>query len=139
MSYLLDTCFLSELVKPEPSSSVTAWLAAREETDLYVSVLTLGEILKGVERLPDSRRRRNLQQWVERDLRERFHGRWIDVDIDVCKTWGRMLAEAESEGTTLPAVGSLLAASAITRGLTVVTRTTQDFEKTGVKIVNPWN
>ncbi len=138
MKYLLDTCVLSEFVKPWPSARVVAWLAARPEASLFLSVLTLGELQRGIERLPSSRRRTSLQAWIDLDLRERFAGRLLDVTEKVALTWGSVQAEAENWGQTLPAVDALLGATALVHGLVVVTRNEADLGRTGARVVDPW-
>ena len=139
MTFLLDTCVLSELVKPQPEESVLAWVASRNEHDLFLSVITLGELHKGIARLPRSRRRSDLGEWVERDLALRFHGRILDVDAAVAADWGRMLGLAETRGRPLTAIDALIAATAKAHGHSVVTRNEADFEPTGVSMINPWD
>lgn len=138
MKSLLDTCLISELVKPDPSIAVLDWLQAQDECDLYLSVLTLGELAKGIEKLPDSRRRRDLREWLDRELKPRFHGRWLPIDLRVAALWGSLLAQAERSGRPLPAIDALLAATAINSDLTLVTRNVADFASTGVALHNPW-
>ena len=138
MSYLLDTCLLSELVKPTPSPPVLTWLGQRDESELYVSVLTLGELTKGLETLPESKRRQQVQAWIANDMRHRFQGRWIDIDASICTVWGKLLAASESRGYSFPAVDALIAAAAVSRGLILVTRNTKDFANSGVGLLNPW-
>jgi len=132
---LLDTCVVSELAKPRPDPGVAAWVTAEDEADLYLSVLTLGEIRKGVERLPDAPRKDVLRAWLETDLPARFRGRVLAVDAAVADTWGQMLARSTQ---TLPAVDSLIAATARAHGLVVVTRNATDFSRCGVEVVDPW-
>lgn len=139
MKYLLDTCVLSELIKPEPSARVVEWITAQDELRLYCSVITLGEIHKGIHRLPDSRKRTLLHQWVETDLLRRFAGRWLDVTLDVAERWGRMAAERERVGSPLPVLDGLIAAIALTNGMTVVTRDEKHVAATGVEVFNPWS
>lgn len=138
MSYLLDTCLVSELVKPKPSQRVTGWLEEQDERSLYLSVVTLGELTKGVGKLGPSKRRRQLEDWLKNDLHQRFLGRWIDVDPEISVTWGKILAHAESVGQPMPAVDALIAATAVNRSLTLVTRNTDDFGHSGASLFNPW-
>jgi predicted nucleic acid-binding protein len=135
---LLDTCVLSEFAKPQPNPAVLAWLAAQDETALFLSVLTLGELQKGIEKLPNSRRRTSLQEWLDHDMRERFAGRLLEVTEEIALTWGRLQGEAERRGQTLPAIDALLAATALANGLVVVTRNEPDIRRTGVRVVDPW-
>jgi len=136
--YLLDTCVLSEPVRKRPSKRVTNWLAAQEERQLCLSALTLGELQKGISKLPAGSRRSALRTWVERDLRARFAGRVLPVDEAVALQWGALVAESEREGRPLPVLDSLLGATALAHGLTLVTRNTSHLEGTPVRLLNPW-
>ena len=135
MTYLIDTNVLSELRRKEPTRGVAEWFSQRPATTLYVSVLTLGEIRKGVDMLPDSDRKFALLDWLEVDLTAFFIGRILSIDVSVADRWGRLIAQA---GRPTPAIDSLLAATAIHHGLKLVTRNTQDFEFPGLEVVNPW-
>lgn len=139
MNYLLDTCLLSELRKPEPDAGVVAWLTDVDENRLYISVLTLGEIQKGVAKLEEGRRKHAFQHWLERDLVQRFAGRILAIDTDVALEWGLLTAHAERNGKPAPVIDSLLAVTAINRNLTLVTRNDKDFAAYPVKVLNPWN
>lgn len=134
MSYLVDTNVLSELRRRQPQPEVVAWFAQRPRQTLYISVLTLAEIRKGIERL-DAVRQQLLLVWLEVDLPNYFLGRLLAVDARTADRWGRLLGTA---GRPLPAVDSLLAATALQHDLTLVTRNTEDFEATGVRLINPW-
>ena len=138
MNFLLDTCILSEVVKPKPDKKVVAWLKKQDEETLYISALTFGEIHKGIARLPPSRRKETLHQWVEQDLRDRFRNRILDVTLAVAKVWGEIQGKSELEGQPLPAIDGLIAATALAHDLTVVTRNTADMEQSGVALLNPW-
>ena len=135
MSYLLDTNVISEVVKRKPDKRVIAWLNELPVDALFVSVLTLGEIRKGVERLGDGKRREKLRLWLEHDLPEWFNGRILAVDTPVADRWGRLLAEA---GRPLPTIDSLLAATALHHELRLVTRNAGDFDFSGLLVVDPW-
>lgn len=139
MRYLLDTCVVSEFVKPQPSASVLSWLDARDEISLFLSVLTLGELQKGIEKLPSSRRRTALQAWLDHDLPERFAGRLVEVDEEVALTWGKLQGDGERRGQTLPAIDALIGATALVHGLVVVTRNERDIARTGVRVIDPWS
>lgn len=138
MSWLLDTCVLSELVKQAPAPSVVAWVDGCPEESLYLSVLTLGEIEKGVARLPHSTMRTRLAAWLRQDLPDRFAGRILPIDERVAAVWGRLSGESERAGSPLPVIDSLIAATALQHGLTVATRNTRDIERCGASCVNPW-
>jgi toxin FitB len=138
VKYLLDTCLVSELVKREPDQKVVTWLDARDEQSLFLSVLTMGELQKGVSKLADGDRKAKLQSWLEYDLVERFEGRILGVDLDTALAWGQLQGEAERKGVTLPVMDSLIAATATAHGLSVVTRNVKDLERCSAKVFNPW-
>lgn len=138
MKYLLDTCVISELVKPKPDKKVIKWLLEQNETDLYISVLTLGELHRGIEKLRPSKKKDDLHAWVEIEVKGRFSNRILDINNVIAKTWGKIQAIAEGKGKPMPAIDSLIAATAIAVGLTVVTRNVADMEQSGVAIFNPW-
>ena len=136
MSFLVDTCALSELVKPRPSNNVCEWFDATPPEALFLSVLTLGEIRKGVEKLEGGRRRAQIATWLETELPDWFEDRVLPVDVRVADEWGRLTARLPKP---IPAIDSLIAATAIRHRLAIVTRNESDFAKTGVDILNPWN
>ena len=138
MKYLLDTCLISELVKKEPNPAVVSWLDEQEEQALLLSVLTLGELQKGISKLPDGAKKDELQAWVTIDLGERFSGRVIDIDQETALCWGKLQGEAERLGEKLPVMDSLIAATAAVHGLMVVTRNVKDMERCGGRVCNPW-
>lgn len=135
MSYLLDTNVISELRRKAPEPSVIEWFSKRPASTLYLSVLTLGELRKGIESVKDLERRMALTDWLETDLPAFFTGRILPIDIKVTDRWGRLLAAA---GRPLPAIDSLLGATADHYGLSVVTRNSRDFDNLGLSIINPW-
>jgi predicted nucleic acid-binding protein len=137
VAYLLDTCALSEFTKPKPSASVDAWFVQVPDGTDFVSVLTLGELEKGIAKLTTSRRRALLERWFG-DLRDRFSGRVLAVDEPVALEWGRIAARSELAGSPVPAIDALIAATAIVHGLAVVTRNTSDIARTGAPIIDPW-
>jgi predicted nucleic acid-binding protein len=139
MSWLLDTAVVSEPVRPKPARSVLRWLDSHREVDMYLSVLTLGELQKGLVRMPESKRRGHLIQWIEEDLGNRFEARVLPVDTEIARIWGVITGHAENDGRPLPAIDALIAATAIHHKLTVVTRNTRDFRATGVAVEDPWN
>lgn len=139
MAYLLDTCVLSELAKARPDPGVVRWLEEADETRLYLSVVTLGELEKGIARLPASARRTRIERWVRQELAARFEGRLVDVDRKVAERWGAISGASEARGVPLPVIDALIAASALTHGLEVVTRNTADLERCGARCVNPWS
>ena len=136
MSYLIDTNVLSELVRKRPTASVLRWFDETPEDALHVSVLTLGEIRQGVERLPASQRKEKLRLWLEQALPARFQDRVLPVTVGVADRWGRLVAEA---GRSVPAFDSLLAATALHHELRFVTRNVSDFSFPGLDVINPWS
>lgn len=139
MNYLLDTCVISELIAKRPDEKVVNWVDSQAEVKLYLSAITIGEIVKGIEKLADAQRKEALTTWLEDELLERFKGRLVDLDVDVLLVWGKLVAGLELMGKKLPAIDSLIAATAIQGDFVLVTRNVGDFADTGVKILNPWD
>jgi toxin FitB len=135
MSYLLDTNIVSETVRRNPNKAVIAWLDQLPGEALYVSVLTLGEIRKGIEALTDRKRREKVRLWLEHELPAWFEGRVLPVDLAVADRWGRLLAEV---GRPVPTIDSLLAATALFHELRLVTRNSADFQYPGLEVINPF-
>ncbi len=138
MKYLLDTCVISELVKTKPNKKVVSWITKHDEVNFYLSSLTFGELYKGISKLPVSKRRKKLSQWIEHDLKERFTGKIFDIDLLVAKTWGEVQGASEATGNPMPAIDGLIAATALTHDLTVVTRNVTDMQQSGAVLLNPW-
>jgi len=136
--FLLDTNCISELVRAKPEPRVTEWMRAADESLLYLSVLTLGEIRRGAAILPQSKRRTFLESWLEVDLQARFSARILAIDDAVADRWGWLTAEASRGGRPLAAIDGLLAATALHHNLTIVSRNVDDFAGTQVPILNPW-
>jgi toxin FitB len=136
--FLLDTNCISEVVRKKPDPLVLHWLDAADESILYLSVLTLGEIRKGLAGLPQSRRQTLLETWLELDLKSRFSGRILPIDRFIADRWGLLSAEAKRRGKSLSAIDGLLAATALHHNLTIVSRNVDDFSGTQVPILNPW-
>ena len=138
MPFLLDTCLISEVWKPAPDPGVIAWLAGSIEDELFLSVLTLGELRKGITGLAEGRKKQRLV----RDyglLRSRFGARVLSVGDLVAERWGELSAEASRQGRTIHVVDGLLAATVMVHGLTLVTRNVTDFAAVPVPIENPWS
>ena len=138
MTFLLDTCVISEMVKARPNQVVVRWIDSVEEGKLFLSVLSLGELEKGIAKLQDVSRKNVLREWLEQDLAERFAGRILPIDTSIAIAWGEMQGDAERSGNKLPVIDSLLAATAQTNGLTLATRNVVDFERCGSRVFNPW-
>ncbi|MBI4659397.1 MAG: type II toxin-antitoxin system VapC family toxin [Verrucomicrobia bacterium] len=131
--FLLDTDAISELEKPTPNPGLLAWFATVDWLDLHLSVITIGELWKGIAELPQSRKRRELEAMFEL-IPDRFHNRIIPVDYAIAVKFGEIQAEADS----LPSLDTLIAATAITRRLTLVTHNSRDMARTGATIMDPW-
>jgi predicted nucleic acid-binding protein len=138
MKYLFDTCVISELVAKRPNQKVIDWIDQLDPDSVYLSVITIGEIRKGVEKLPDSPRKATLQAWLTDELLVRFNGRILTIDIAVILVWGQLIGRLELKGKKMAAIDSLIAASALHNKCELVTRNEDDFKHAGVKIVNPW-
>ncbi len=139
MSWLLDTCALSEYTKKAPSSKVIAWLDEQDETSLFISVISLGEIEKGILKLRASnpRRSQKLTAWLGK-LEQRFAGRILPLDAAALHIWAQISAHTELTGQPLPVMDALLTATAQCHGLNIVTRNVQDFAPYP-QIFNPWS
>jgi len=138
MKYLLDTNVISELIARSPNQSVVDWIDSLDPEAVFLSVITVGELRKGIEKLASSRRKDELTQWLESVLLLRFAEKWVDITIDVMLVWGELTGRLEREGRPIAAMDSLLAASVLEGNYTLVTRNEQDFQHTGVALVNPW-
>ncbi|MFY9742118.1 MAG: type II toxin-antitoxin system VapC family toxin [Candidatus Sulfotelmatobacter sp.] len=136
--FLLDTNCISELIRSKPEPRVMDWMRAADESLLYLSVLTLGEIRKGAATLAQSKRRTYLESWLEHDLQVRFSGRILAIDRAVADRLGWLTAEAQRKGRSLSAIDGLLAATALHHNLTIVSRNVSDFINTQVPVLNPW-
>jgi len=138
MNYLLDTCVISELIKKDPDKNVKNWISAIEESSLYISVISIGEITKGIEKLTGSQRKANLIEWVNNDLKERFKNKILPFDLESAAVWGKVQAHSELEGKTMPAIDGMIASTSVAYGMTVVTRNISDMEASGAVLFNPW-
>lgn len=137
MRVLLDTCVISELQRRDGHHSVRQAVAMIPDDQLFLSVLTVGEIVKGVQLLPRGKKRQVLEQWLL-ELENHFSDRIVPVDLEISRIWGEITARTRKNGITIPAVDGLLAATALRHGLHLMTRNTKDFQATGVSLINPW-
>ena len=138
--FLLDTNVVSELMKPRPNRRVVAWIDSTAESLMHLSVVTIGEVRKGIDLLRDQDpKRAALQSWLDRDVRIRFAGRLLPIDDGIAERWGQLEALARKRQLTLPTIDALLAATALHHGLTLVTRNTADIGPTGVPVFDPWS
>ena len=138
MKYLLDTCVISEFVSRRPNPQVIAWLDQIPESRLFLSVVTLGEIRKGVVRLPASERQDKLAEWLAEELPCRFDSRILPVDAEVMQVWGDLVGSCEAKGHPMPDLDVVIAATAACHHMTLVTRNEADFRHAGISILNPW-
>jgi tRNA(fMet)-specific endonuclease VapC len=138
MTFLLDTCVISDLVARRPDPGVVQWIDGIDEGKLFLSAITIGEIKKGIEKLIDPDRRKVLSEWLEDELLVRFRDKVLPIDTSVMLVWGALIADLEKQGKPMPAIDSLLAATALQSGLALVTRNEEDFAYCGVTVINPW-
>lgn len=136
--FLLDTNVPSELTRPQSDPRVEQWLEDANDEELYLSTLTLGEILKGITILPQSKRRGELQRWLDETLRPWFKGRILPVTDAIAERWGILAGERQLKGRPLKVADGLIAATALVHDLTVVTHNVRDFSDLGVPLINPW-
>ena len=137
--FLLDTNVPSELTRQSPETRVVGWLEHADDEQLFLSVISLGEIVKGIAVLPASKRRSGLQRWLDATLRPWFGSRILPVTEAIAEQWGQMSGLSRLNGTPLNVADGLIASTAAVHGLTVVTRNVGDFKGTSVKLLNPWS
>ena len=139
MKALLDTCVISELISKQPNPKVVEFVDSLDPEDVYLSAITIGGIVKGIEKLSASRRKVTPNAWLKEDLLVRFDGKIVPLDKDVFMEWGALITRLESAGKQMPAIDSLIAASARMHEMKLVTRNVADFEGMDVEIINPWD
>src|SRR5262245_25902421 len=127
MNYLLDTNVISELIARQPNQKVLDWLDSLDPSTLYLSVVSIGEIRKGLEKLPPSKRKDAIQTWLETDLLLRFQGNILDISVDIMLSWGELTGRLENEGKPIAALDGLIAATALQGRFRLVTRNDSDF------------
>ena len=138
LNYLLDTCVISEFVKPKPDKRVQDWLNGLDSSRVYLSVVTLGEIQRGISEKPASNRRTELEEWLNEELVAQFEGRILALNRDMFLTWGQMVAPLKGKGKPMGVLDSLIAATALHHKMVLVTRNVTDFEHVDLSIFNPW-
>ena len=138
IGFLLDTNVPSELTRPRSDPQVETWLEAADDDQLFLSVISLGEMLRGVTTLPESRRRQQLQQWIDDMLRPWFDNRILPVTEGIAARWGVLTGECQLKGRSLTMADGLIAATALEHELTLVTRNVRDFADLGVDVLSPW-
>ena len=138
MSYLLDTNVVSEATRPRPNANVLNWVALQSPETLFISAITIGELRRGALLLAAGKKRKALLYWIETGIKGDFVGRILPVDTAVMECWAQLQATSEKAGTRVPLMDSLLAATALTHGVTLVTRNTGDFKAVSVPLLDPW-
>jgi toxin FitB len=138
MNYLLDTCVLSEFTRRQPDEKVIGWMNSIAEEMLYLSAITIGEIQRGIERLPESHRKTELVVWINNGLIKRFGQRILPLDTQALLLWGSLTARLENSGKPMSVMDSLIAATALSNNLIIVTRNVPDFLPCGAQVINPW-
>jgi predicted nucleic acid-binding protein len=138
VTFLLDTNVVSETTRPQPSARVLDWIAAQAAESIFISAITVGELRRGALLLSDGKKRKALLRWIESGIKAEFAGRILPVDTAVMECWAQIQASCEQAGRLLPLMDSLLAATALTHGLTLVTRNTADFKAVRVPLLDPW-
>lgn len=136
--FLVDTNIPSELTRERPDVRVASFLQRTEKQSIFLSVMTIGEICKGIATLPASHKRDSLQVWLDSDVRSWFAGRILPVSEEIAEHWGKLAASAKQRGTPLAVVDGVIAATAFQHGLTLVTRNLKDFANLGIDLLNPW-
>jgi predicted nucleic acid-binding protein len=136
--YLLDTCVLSEFVKPKPERKVVDWLNTVDPESVFLSAVTIGEIQFGISNRPPSNRRTELEVWLNEALPQQFRGRVLALDAATFVTWGKMTAQQKRKGETQSVMDSLITATALEHKMVLVTRNVADFKASGLSVLNPW-
>jgi toxin FitB len=138
MRFLLDTNVVSEWVKVYPDSGVVTWMNEVDEDRVFLSVISLAELRRGIERMPAGNRRNRLDEWLREELPQRFDGRILLVDRNIAEAWGMIVAHCQTVGRPISTMDGFISATAEAYGMTLVTRNVSDFEISVKKLVNPW-
>jgi toxin FitB len=139
VNYILDTNVISELIAARPNPKVVDWIQSVESSQVFLSVIAIGELKKGIEKLLDSDRKVKLDQWLHEDLLVRFENQILIIDQETILIWGRLVAQLEMVGRPISSIDSLLAATALQWQYTLVTRNTAHFAMAGIVLLNPWD
>lgn len=137
MSYLLDTCIISELRKDVPDH-VKLWFSNKNPESFYISVVTVAELLDGIERLPSSKKKKDLMEWHINDVLNRFQDKIFPIDESIARAWGRLSASLRQKGVTIGVQDIYLAATTQIHALTLVTTNIKHFKDTDIPVINPW-
>lgn len=138
MAYLLDTCTISEMISVKPNAKVLKWFESQAEKSLYLSIITIGEIEKGIYQLVQSKKRLRLETWLFDELVPSFQNRLLGIDRKLMTTWAKMNAELKAKGMNRQSFDSLIEATALHNQLILVTRNVKNFQNSQVTILNPW-
>ena len=136
--YLLDTNVVSELIRSAPDENVVSWVESQDTADLFLAATTMGELIRGVWRLAEGRRRARYEKWIHEDLKYQFEGRILPFDQEAAMIWGEIMGEAERRGRPKAGADAQIAAIARRHGLVMVTRNTRDFADMSVELLDPW-
>jgi len=138
MKYLVDTCVISELIKSDNSERVFSWFRNQDFDNLFVSVMSIGELWKGISRMTDSKKKSVLNKWFDEDVIKFYRNRIMAIDFDIVMIWGSLYANLERIGRKIPTIDLLISSTALFYDMILVTRNTKDFVHTGCKLLNPW-
>jgi len=139
LNYLLDTNIISELISKTPNKKVMAFISDLDEERLYLSVITIGEIKSGIEKLDDGKKKETLLHWLENDLLIRFHNRIVEIDIEVMLQWGKIHTELKKMGKPLPVMDSIIGSIAQAKNFILLTRNEKDFKHLDIQMINPFD
>jgi len=138
LKYILDTNIISELININPNSKVIAFMDSLDEKDIYLTAITIGEISFGIEKLPNSKKKDKLFNWLHDNLLPRFENKIINIDTETMLHWGTLTNNLRKKGTPLPMMDSFIGASCLANECTLITRNEKDFINTNIKIINPF-
>ena len=141
MKYLLDTNIISEFVSKKPNQKALDYVNSLDENDIYLSVITIGEIRFGIEKLDKDKQKKkikSLSDWLNNDLMQRFEGRVLDIDMETMLKWGEVNAQLQKIGKPMPIMDSLIASSCLAKGFVLITRNEKDFYSFKIEMVNPF-
>ena len=139
MQYILDTNIISEFISRTPNQKVIDYILTLNENDIYLSVITIGEIKAGVEKLADGQKKDKLLYWLEHDLLVRFENRIIDIDTEIMLQWAIVNTKLKQLGKPLPIMDSLIGATSQVKDMVLLTRNEKDFKNLDIRMVNPFN
>jgi len=139
VKYLLDTCIVSELRRPRPNANAWAWLSRGCPEDWYLSAVTVGELRGGARSAKETAQRLILERWIDEIVIPMFEGHILPLDVQVADRWGRLMGDGIAKGRKPSVTDSQIAATALTHGMTIVTRNVTDFRFDGLSVVNPFD